>query len=110
MSRTEKKYLYDISESINTIFDDFLDGIDTFAQYKVDLKTQAAVERMLMIIGEAIYKLRREGITLSYGDNIINRRNTLAHQYDDYNPDTIWNSVHPELPGLKAEVDRLLAE
>ncbi|MEZ4848221.1 MAG: hypothetical protein R3B93_06310 [Bacteroidia bacterium] len=44
MSRTEKKYLYDISESINTIFDDFLDGIDTFAQYKADLKTQAAVE------------------------------------------------------------------
>ena len=110
MTRNEKKLLYDISGSISTIFDDFLDGIDGFDEYKADFKTQAAVERMLLIIGEALYKLRREGITLSVGDNIINRRNMLAHQYDDYNPDTIWNSVHRELPGLKVEVDQLLAQ
>ena len=110
MNRKEKKYLHDISESITFIFDDFLDGIDTLAQYEAGMKTQAAVERMLMDIGEAIYKLRREGITLSAGDNLINRRNALAHQYGEYNPDTIWNSLHRELPGLKVEVDRLLAE
>ena len=110
MSRIEKKYLYDISTSISTIFDDFLVGVDTYEQYKADAKTQAAVERVLMIIGEAIFKLRRKGITLSSGDQIINRRNTIAHQYDEYNPDTIWNSVHRELPGLKEEVDGLLKE
>lgn len=47
MNRTEKKYLYDISESIRIIFDDYLTGIDSFDQYEADLKTQDAVERRL---------------------------------------------------------------
>lgn len=84
--------------------------MNTYEQYEADAKTQTAVERVLMIIAEAIYKLRRKGISLTNGDQIINRRNTIAHQYDEYNPDTIWMSIHRELPGLKVEVDRLLQE
>ena len=110
MNRTEKKYLYDISESIRIIFDDYLTGIDSFGQYEADLKTQDAVERRLMIIAEAVYKMRRKGVSLPSADQIINRRNTMAHQYDDYNPLAIWDSIHRELPGLKAEADRLLNE
>ena len=110
MNRTEKKYLYDISESIRIIFDDYLMGIDSFDQYEADLKTQDAVERRLMIIAEAVYKMRRKGVSLPSADQIINRRNTMAHQYDDYNPNVIWDSIHRELPSLKAEADRLLNE
>lgn len=110
MNRTEKKYLYDISESIRIIFDDYLKGIDSFGQYEADLKTQDAVERRLMIIAEAVYKMRRKGVSLPSADQIINRRNTMAHQYDEYNPNAIWDSIHRELPSLKAEADRLLKE
>ena len=108
MNRTEKKYLYDISESIRIIFDDYLKGIDSFGQYEADLKTQDAVERRLMIIAQAVYKMRRKGVSLPSADQIINRRNTMAHQYDEYNPDKIWDSIHEELQGLKVAVDRLL--
>lgn len=110
MNRTEKKYLYDISESIRIIFEDYLEGIDSFGQYEADSKTQDAVERRLMIIAEAVYKMRRKGVSLPSADQIINRRNTMAHQYDEYNPIAIWDSIHRELPVLKAEADRLLNE
>lgn len=92
------------------IFEDFLEGIETYEEYDADLKTQAAVERKLLIVGEAVYKARRKGISLPSADQLINRRNTMAHQYDQYNSDTIWTSIHRELPGLKEEVDRLLEE
>ena len=108
MTRIQKKYLFDISESIRMIFEEYLVGIDSFDQYEADSKTQDAVERRLLIIAEALHKIRREGVSLPYADQIINRRNTLAHQYDEYNPIAIWESIHRELPGLKAEADRLL--
>jgi uncharacterized protein with HEPN domain len=108
MNRSEKKLLHDISTSIGTILDDFLEGVHSFEQFEEDKKTQAAVERMLIIIGEAIYKLKRIGIALPFGDQIVNRRNTLAHQYDDYNIETIWLSIHRELPDLKKAVNELL--
>lgn len=86
MTRIEKKLLYDISESIRTILDDYLEGLQSLEQYEADLKTQDAVERRLLVIAEALYRLRRKGINLPFVDQIINRRNTVAHQYDEYNP------------------------
>lgn len=74
MTRIQKKYLFDISESIRIIFEDHLDGVHSLEVYEADVKTQDAVERRLMIVAEA------------------------------------WKSVQEELPGLKEETDRLLAE
>ncbi|MEM6805995.1 MAG: HepT-like ribonuclease domain-containing protein [Bacteroidota bacterium] len=71
---------------------------------------QAAVERELINIGEALCKLRRLGISLSITDQLINRRNTLTHQYDVFSAASIWNSVHVELHDLKSEVEELLAK
>ena len=110
MRKDPKKYLYDISESINTIFEDYLKGIDTYEQYADNAMVRDAVERRLTVIAEALYKLRRNGITLASGDQIINRRNTMIHQYEEYNPRKIWRGIWEELPGLKAETDRLLVE
>ena len=89
MTRSQKKYLYDISESIKIIFEDHLEGIDSLATYEADVKTQDAVERRLMIVAEALLRLRREGVSLPYSDQIINRRNTMTHQYDDYRTERI---------------------
>ena len=110
MPKDPKKYLYDISESIRTIFDDYLEGIDSYDEYDKDPKTQDAVERRLIIIAEALYKLREQGIRLPSTDEIINRRNTITHQYDDYSSRTIWLSLFRELPTLKSEADNLLSE
>lgn len=110
MPKNPKKFLYDIAESVDFIFKDHLGEINSLEEYEADRTIQDAVERRLITIGEAIYKLQKIGIRLSFGDQIINRRNTLTHQYDAYTAESIWESVHRELPGLKAEVDRLLSE
>lgn len=110
MNRIQKKLLFDISERIDFIFQHHLVGIHTFEAYESSQTVQSAVERELIIIGEAVYKLFRNGIKLIYADKLINRRNTLAHQYDAYSPLTIWLSVHEELPDLKTEVENLLRD
>ena len=110
MTRIQKKYLYDISESIRLIFDEYLGKIDTLEKYEADLKTQDAIERRYLIIAEALYRIRRRGVNLPFADQIINRRNTIAHQYDEYNPKKIWRSIIEELPELKEAADRLLKE
>ena len=110
MPKDPKKYLYDISESIRIIFEDYLDGIDSYEDYDAHPLIQDGVERRLIIIAEALYQLRGQGIRMPSGDQIINRRNTIVHQYDEYSPRKVWIGLHDELPGLKVEADRLLEE
>lgn len=99
-----------MSESIRTILEDSLAKIDSLEQYEANLMTQDAIERRIILIGEAIYRLNQMKVDLPFGDQLINRRNTIVHQYDDFNPETIWRSLYRELPPLKEEADRLLAE
>jgi uncharacterized protein with HEPN domain len=108
MPKNQKKYLYDISESIRIIFDDYLKNINSLDEYEADSKTQDAVERRLIIIAEALHRLREMGIRLPSTDEIINRRNSITHQYDEYNPRTIWLSLFRDLPPLQTEADHLL--
>lgn len=110
MNRIQKKYLFDISERIDFIFQFHLEGIDTLEQYEANRTVQSAVERELITIGEAVYKLFREGVMVLYADQLINRRNTLAHQYDVFSAAAIWVSVHDELPSLKDQIEQLLEE
>ncbi|MDX2249127.1 MAG: HepT-like ribonuclease domain-containing protein [Bacteroidia bacterium] len=101
MSRNPKKYLYDISASIEIILNDYLAGIDSFEVYNENRMVRDAIERRLLIIAEAAHKLHQMGVVLALSDPIINRRNTIAHQYDEINPRKIWQSLHRELPALK---------
>lgn len=103
MLKDPKKYLYDISESIRIIFEEYLSDIDSLEEYDKSLMIQDAVERRIFIIAEALSRLRKLEISLPSGDQIINRRNTIAHQYDEYNSRKIWLSIHKELPTLKTE-------
>ena len=63
MSRKASKYLYDIARSIQDIFEDYLDGIDTLEQYEADKTIRLAVINELEIVEEAAYRLRNLGIT-----------------------------------------------
>ncbi|MEL6672006.1 MAG: HepT-like ribonuclease domain-containing protein [Bacteroidota bacterium] len=108
MNKREKKLHYDISLAITHIFNTHLQGIANFHSLAENLTVQRAVERKIGIIGEATYQLMRLGKSLSCSDQIINRRNTIVHQYDAFKPEGIWTFVHQELPSLKVEVDKLL--
>ncbi len=52
------KYLYDVINAINLI-EDFLTSTTTFFDHQKDLKTKSAVERQLVIVGEAINKFEK---------------------------------------------------
>lgn len=78
--------------------------------YEANKTVRRAVAKELEIIGEAASRLRQMGVLLEQTDSLINRRNTLIHQYGDFKDETIWYYVQGELPKLKAEIMVLLNE
>lgn len=107
----EKKYLYDIINSIDLIRV-FLTEVTSFNDYSKDLKTKSAVERQLGIIGEAVNKYQKVTLEqkLESGVQIINLRNRLVHAYDGIDDSIIWVIINKHLQPLKEEVEKLLKE
>jgi len=102
--------LRDIRDSI-LLIEEFVRGIN-LDTYRSDTRTQAAVERKLLIISEAAVRLGDDAETLCPGIDWRDIRgigNWLRHQYDKVNPETVWNTVTDDLPPLKAAVERVLA-
>ncbi|HRK54303.1 MAG TPA: DUF86 domain-containing protein [Cyclobacteriaceae bacterium] len=100
MTEKEKKFLSDISNSIDLI-ERFTKDLKSFAEYQKDLKTKGAVERHLGIIGEAVNKFLRESDNnnLKNASQIISLRNRLIHSYDNVDDSIIW-SIIPDTYGL----------
>jgi uncharacterized protein with HEPN domain len=73
-----------------------------------DLLLRSAVERQLLIVGEAIRQLRDvdPSLVLQISDSkrIIDFRNVLAHGYDVVSVDIVWQVVTDKLPTLLREV------
>ena len=107
--RDPKSHLRDIRESIGTI-DEFVRGM-SFGAYSRDFKTQAAVERKLLVISEAAIRLGDEAEILCPGmpwRDIRGIGNWLRHQYDSVNSEDIWNTISDDLPPLKAAIEKAL--
>lgn len=104
-----RKLLYDVDASISLI-DSFIIGIESFEQYVSDLKTQSAVERQLVIIGEALAKIKKlEGAPRIENDvQIIAFRNRLVHAYDNIDNSIVWVVLKRHLPQLKNEIHNVL--
>ncbi len=68
-----------------------------------------AVERDLMIIGEAIGKIAKmnEDVKITSAKHIIGLRNLIVHAYDSVDSTTLWRILIIELPVLKQEVQIL---
>lgn len=108
MTEKEKKFLSDISNSIDLI-ERFTKDLKSFAEYQKDLKTKGAVERHLGIIGEAVNKFLRESDNnnLKNASQIISLRNRLIHSYDNVDDSIIWSIITRYLRPLKDEVKNL---
>ncbi len=95
--------------SINFI-EDFTSGMD-LAAYTEDAKTQAAVERKLLIISEAAIRMGGDAEAACPGvpwRDIRGIGNWLRHQYDRVDVETVWNTIADDLPPLKAAVEMAL--
>ena len=107
MTEKEKKYLSDISYSIELI-EGFTKDIKSFSEYRKDFKTKAAVERHLGIIGEAVNKFLKESSSnkLNNAAHIISLRNRLIHSYDNIDDSIIWSIVSRHLHLLRDEIEQ----
>jgi uncharacterized protein with HEPN domain len=110
MTEREKKFLSDISNSIDLI-ESFTKDLKSFAEYQEDPKTKGAVERHLGIIGEAVNKFLKESEAnnLENASQIISLRNRLIHSYDNIDDSIIWSIVTRHLRPLKDEISKKIA-
>lgn len=111
MKREAKKYLYDIQISINDI-ESFIADIHNFESFSNDRKTYSAVERQLIIIGEAIHKFRNlePEFQINNIEKIYGLRNRLVHAYDSIDEATLYSIVKIHVPKLKEEIDKLISD
>lgn len=108
MKEAGKKYLSDISQAIELI-ESFISNTSDYATFENDLKTQSAVERQLIIVGEAINKFRKTepGVSIHYDKQIIAFRNRIVHAYDSLDNAIVWAILINHLPKLKEEIHEL---
>jgi uncharacterized protein with HEPN domain len=111
MQRDQRAYLWDICSSVDLI-QEFV-AHQTVEDYQRDPMLRSAVERQLEIIGEALAQLVRRfpdtGARISKHVEIISFRNILIHGYSFVNDEIVWSVIHTDLPGLRDEVNGLLA-
>ncbi len=110
MRSESRKYLYDILRACEAI-GHFIQG-KRFADYDSDLLLRSAVERQLMIVGEAMSQATRmdEELADQIDDarEIVNLRNVIVHGYTVIENETIWGIVQADVPKLRDQVARLL--
>jgi len=82
-----------------------------FAEYRQDEKTQAAVERKMQILTEAVIRLEMDGAH-NFPDidwkGYRGMGNFLRHSYDRVSSEIVWNTVQDDLPALKSIAETVL--
>lgn len=110
-NRNLKKYLFDVQQSIDSIYEYLGDKRDFF-EYERNKQLRRAVERELEIIGEAVNHLLAldESIEIDNARRIVDLRNFVIHGYDKVDNVIIWGVISRDLPKLKQQVDKLMDE
>lgn len=110
MDKRVKKWLFDVSISIEEIegYIDIVHGVKE--AFVSNLMLCRAMERSFEIIGEALNRIAKENPTLEITDqsDYIGLRNIIAHGYDVVSYEKLWQTAIDDLPKLKNEVEKLL--
>lgn len=103
--------LQHILEAIMTI-EDYISN-KSFEEFTNDKLLKHAVYYNVGIVGEAASKLSSE-FTDSHQDvpwrDIIKMRHVLIHGYYQLNSKTMWMTIKNDLPTLRSQVEKILAE
>ena len=82
------------------------------ADFYLDLKTKAAVEREFEIVGEALNRIKKIDVDiLAEVDNwreFIGFRNVIAHGYDVVEDEIVWDSVNRDIPILLKQLKKIV--
>ncbi len=111
MKRDIKKYLYDISTSIESIFE-YLGPERDFFYYQENKLLRRAIEREIEIIGEAMNRILKiePDYQIENARQIVDTRNWVIHGYDKVDDVIIWGIISKHLPKLQEEVKKRLEE
>jgi len=110
--RPEEKnlaYIWDMREAAREVAS-FVQGV-SYTQFVGNKMIRYAVERSLMIIGEAANHVSedfQEKHSEIAWHQIIGQRNVLAHEYGEVKVDRIWIAATASIPGLLKALEPLL--
>ena len=105
--------LSDIVRSIDEI-NEFSAGLtsEDFKLYLSNKMMRRAIERDLIIIGEAMHDIVKVDHTrvmrIKNSRRVVELRNDVVHSYDDLANEKIWQFIWTELPYLRKEVSHIL--
>ena len=103
------KYLLDI-ETIISELEKIVELHEVnFNKFCENFISVRAVERDLMIIGEAVNKIIKyePSIKISNSKHIVGLRNMIVHAYDSIDTTTLWKILIKDIPILKKEIMEL---
>lgn len=104
-------YLWDMRQAAREIVE-FMADIP-YIQFEKDKKLRYAVERQLLVIGEAAVHVSGEFQELHSEIpwmQIIGQRNVLAHEYGEILIERIWFTVTRSLPELLTQLEMLVPD
>lgn len=103
------KYLLDIESIILELEKIIEHHHSDYNDFSTQFISVRAVERDLMIIGEAVVKILQidNDAKISSAKHIIGLRNMIVHSYDSIDPTALWKIIIKDLPLLKVEVNLL---
>jgi uncharacterized protein with HEPN domain len=105
-------YLWDVENAASRVIS-FVDGLSV-ERYALDDLRRSAVERQLLIVGEALNNLRKVDVETAAQipelARIIGLRNVLAHGYAVVDDTVVWLAATTRVPELLTTVRGLLAQ
>lgn len=86
----------------------------TFEEYTTDIIRRSAIERQLMIVGEAVARIRDVDRTLAERlgpvESIVGFRNILVHGYHMVSHEVVWRIAHQDAAEIAGRAESVLAE
>lgn len=105
-------YVHDVVQACKRVVE-YADGLDADS-FLADNRSRDAIERQLLIIGEAVNHIRRisheAAGSLGPIERIIAFRNILVHGYYLIEPRTVWQIVEEHVPVLLDDAERMLSK
>ncbi len=107
----DRAYLWDMLQAARDVLE-FTNNQDLHS-FVADRRTRFAVERQLLVIGEAAFHVsetfRKQHPEIPWA-RIIGQRNVLAHDYGEILVERIWLVSQRNIPSLAKQLSELLPD